>query len=275
MYDSHHMDSSYSSTKDLFQQAIDDLKSRNPQLSMRAIAKRLSAAPSYVSEVLSGKKSLSTEMAARIAEKLKFNQEHADLFIALAELESSKDDALRKRLAARITSLRKRADVKKITSTQFSLISDWYYFGILELSQLPEVKLTPALVSDAFGISVDAATAAIDKLIENGLLVRGADRSLRKSDARINVSAENRNDDLRKFHKQFLAKAIDAVDTQNTTEKFIGSETFAFDSTQLSTANQIIEECFSRLVLLASESTKKDSVYHAGIQLFRLSKEQL
>ena len=266
------MATSPTTVKDIFQTAVDELKARNPRLSLRAIAKRLATAPSYVSEVLSGKKTLSVEMAARIADKLRFDQELANLFISLAELESTKDDALRSRLSARVTSLQKRASVRKISSTAFSPISDWFYFAILEMTQLSGVKLKADVVAARLGLTVETAQTALDKLIENGLLEKGPQKTLQKSDQRLNVSSETRNDDLRKFHKQLLAKASEAVDTQTNKEKFIGSETFAFDSSQLPTANQILEDCFSRLVLLASQSPNKDSIYHVSIQMFRLTK---
>lgn len=260
------------SAKELLNQAIEDLKAKNPQLSLRAIAKRLSTAPSYVSEVLNGKKLLSVSMAARIAERLKFTKEQADLFITLAELEGSKDDALRSRLTAQITGLRKRVSIKRINVGEFSPISDWYYFAILELTRLKDFSLTPQAIALHLGVTTEMAEGAIEKLLVSGLLTKNEDGSLAKSDARITFNSENRNDDLRKFHKQFLAKATQSLETQSNKEKFVGSETFAFDSNQLSAANQIIEDCFSRLVLLASQSETKDSVYHAGIQMFRLTK---
>ncbi|RYZ69650.1 MAG: DUF4423 domain-containing protein, partial [Proteobacteria bacterium] len=72
-----------------------------------------------------------------------------------------------------------------------------------------------------------------------------------------------------------LSKAIESLPTQSPQEKFIGSETLAFDSTRLAAASEIIEDCFSRVVKLAAESEKKDSVYHIGIQMFRLSRGNL
>jgi uncharacterized protein (TIGR02147 family) len=267
------LNASQQSAKQVLKNAIDEIRVRNPRLSLRAVAKKISVAPSYLSEVLNGKKALSAATASRIAANLKFPRELSELFLALVELELSKEPTLRTKLAAKVTALKKRVAVKPLSEDQFSEMSDWYHFAILEMSQLPDMDLKPSVVASALDIPEEKAKAALKSLVKNQHLVAGPDKRLKKSAPRLNVSSEVRNESIRTFHKQMLSKAIFAVDKQSNKEKFIGSETFPFDSTQLEAAKEIIEDCFSRLVLLAGESEKKDSVYHLGIQMFRLTKE--
>jgi uncharacterized protein (TIGR02147 family) len=89
----------------------------------------------------------------------------------------------------------------------------------------------------------------------------------------LQTASEIPNEALRKFHEQMLNKAVQALTTQTPKEKFIGSETFAFDEASLQKATDIIEECFSKIVYLASSQADKKNVYHLGIQMFRLNKE--
>ena len=70
-----------------------------------------------------------------------------------------------------------------------------------------------------------------------------------------------------------MLKAIHSLTTQSPAEKFIGSETFAFDVADLSKASEIIEECFSKITALAGTKKNKKNVYHMGVQLFNLTKD--
>lgn len=266
------MPESPQTARSLLFQSIEDLKARNPRLSLRAIALMFKTAPSMLSEVLNGKKSLSPGAAARISRTLGFSTEKTEQFLTLIQLEAAKGDDLKNRLKAKLTGLDKRASVKTLRANSFSLISDWYHFGILEFSRIPGVFLTPEAVSKEFGLAEAVARDAIENLKSNEFLKEDSEGRLLKSDDRINVSSKVANSDIRKFHAQMLAKATESLQTQTPQEKFIGSETMAFDSKRLAAATEIIEDCFSRVVQLAAESETTDSVYHIGIQMFRLTK---
>ncbi|RYZ75147.1 MAG: hypothetical protein EOP05_08575, partial [Proteobacteria bacterium] len=113
------------SSRTILQQSIEELKARNPRLSLRAIALMLKTAPSMLSEVLSGKKALSAGAAARISRTLGFSPEKTEQFLTLIQLESAKGEDLKNRLKAKLTGLNQRAPVKTLRTTTFSLISDW------------------------------------------------------------------------------------------------------------------------------------------------------
>lgn len=59
-------------------------KARNPRRSMRAFARKLEISPSTLSEILSGKRSITSKMARRIAEKLELDESQSKLLFEAA-----------------------------------------------------------------------------------------------------------------------------------------------------------------------------------------------
>ena len=133
--------------------------------------------------------------------------------------------------------------------------------------------LTNESAAAALGISKTEAQYAIDRLIRLELLVINKKNKLHKASNILLSNSDIPNSALRKYHEQTLLKAIHSLTTQSPAEKFIGSETFAFDVADLSKASEIIEECFSKITALAGTKKNKKNVYHMGVQLFNLTKD--
>lgn len=71
----------------VLQAAFDERKLRNVKYSLRAFSRDLNIAPSYMSEVLKGKKKLSSESACKIALKLGLDDGEFIKFLSSTVLE--------------------------------------------------------------------------------------------------------------------------------------------------------------------------------------------
>jgi len=106
------------------------------------------------------------------------------------------------------------------------------------------------------------------------LLEKKADGSFKKTYSNGVFRSEHASLGLRQFHKKMLEKAIDALETQSNQEKMIGSETFLFDKSSIEKFKQMTEEYFTRAVNLAKSGKKRTEIYHLGIQMFKLTREE-
>jgi len=261
--------------RDILKIELADRIAANSSYSLRAMARQVKVSPSMLSALLSGKKNISPERAYEIAKALKFEKKKRDYFVTLVQLESAKSEDLKASLAEKVLLLTPQNKARNLDLDLFRMIADWYHLPILELTHSKNFVLTAASVASAFGITNAQAELAMDRLLRLELLEKDEEGRLKKTDNLVLTSSPLPNQALRKFHEQMLKKASESLTTQTPSEKFVGSETFAFDEKQLNKANDLIEECFSKIIQLAGSSKNKKQVYHLGIQMFRLNKELL
>src|SRR5258708_36824233 len=102
----------------------------NPAYSLRALARNLTLAPSYLSAILSGKKNLSAERALETAAGLQLNETEREYFCLLVQIESTTDPALKDSLLKRVRQLNPNVGVYDLSLDHFKIISDWPHFAI-------------------------------------------------------------------------------------------------------------------------------------------------
>ncbi|MNJ91266.1 Helix-turn-helix domain protein [compost metagenome] len=262
-------------SKDILKAELIERVANNSSYSMRAMARQINLSPSLLSDVLNGKRKLSPERAFEVAKLLKFGKKKIEYFTTLVSYESAKTEDLRISLAEKLSALSGQNGAKPVDLDIFKAISEWYHLPILELTHMDDFKLAPESAAQALGISKNEAELAIDRLTRLELLEENEIGTLTKTDNRILAVSKVPNTALRKFHDQMFDKAKQSLTAQTPEEKFVGSETFVFDQEQLQEANEILEECFSRILNISKKSNHKRAVYHLGIQFFRLTAKEL
>lgn len=107
-------------------------KETNPRFSLRSFAHYLGIPSSNLSMVLNGKRGLSRLSAQKIADRLKMSMQEKDEFInsVMQSHARSKKEKILAKDALKSSQLNSGS---YITDDYFCLISDWYYFAILEL----------------------------------------------------------------------------------------------------------------------------------------------
>jgi uncharacterized protein (TIGR02147 family) len=264
-----------SSYRDILKIELADRIALNPAYSLRAMAKQVKLSPSMLSALLTGKKYISAERAFSIAKALKFDKKKNEYFVTLVQLETVKSEELKNSLIEKLLVLAPQDKSRTLDLDVFRVISDWYHLSMLELTHVDDFSLNPATAAQALGISKMEAEVAIERLLRLELLEKDSKGRLGKAENLILATSPIPNQALRKYHEQMLKKASESLETQTPDQKFVGSETFAFDEKHLKKATEIIEECFTKIINLAGSKKNKKQVYHLGIQMFRLTKELL
>jgi uncharacterized protein (TIGR02147 family) len=247
---------------------------KNPKYSLRARARQVGVSPATLSLVMKGTRGLSQDSALKVAQRLQLKRREQEYFCLLVQHASCANPELRESIHLRLTSISPKRAPKDIDLDVFKTIADWHHFAILELTQLPTFLLSAQTAARALGIAKIDCELAIDRMKRLGLLKADEQGVLRKSHSKILTKSKSPNQALRSFHKQMLSKAIDSLETQTPDEKIVGSETFAFDPSQISEARELTEEFFQKMVALAAKSKNKSAVYHFGLQLFNLTNER-
>lgn len=246
---------------------FDCRKKRNAGYSLRSFARDLTVSPGTLSDVLGGKHGLSRAKAAALAKALAMDASDRAHFCDLVDSQSARPatrEAARKKLAERTEGGRLRNMRREL----FHAISDWHHLALLELASLPKTVADPTVIGRRLGIAREAATAAIARLTELGLVrdVKGylvPDRSVFKVGGDVPSAA------VRKFHAHALEKARAALRDQAVEQREFSTVLLAVSAADMPLAKERIQgfvQAFTEEFSPASAA--KDRVYALALQFF-------
>lgn len=117
--------------RSILKEQLQSRQELNSSYSLRAFAKKLELSPSKLSEVISGKKRLSSKRAEDVVNKLELSDNERELFVLSAQIESSAKGVDKKDLQQQIQSLAQQINAKKTTQR-----NAWYFGAINALEEL-------------------------------------------------------------------------------------------------------------------------------------------
>ncbi|MGZ3743672.1 MAG: TIGR02147 family protein [Pseudobdellovibrionaceae bacterium] len=242
----------------------------NSSYSLRAFARDIQLSPGYLSDLMKGKKKVSVDTAMKISKALSWSWRDTQVFLQMSQLSAAKSKSAARFIKNEIHHTQALYNTfTRIKPLNFTPISDWYFFAIMELTDLPGFKNDAGWISQRLGISIATATEAISLLKEHGYIAQDSDGRWVK---RYNLGVKDTpSSALRKFHRQHLRNAELAIEEQAYERRHASGITMAIDAKQLPAAINLITEFRARMSALLETGTK-DSVYHLAVQLFQLDK---
>lgn len=247
---------------------------KSPGYSLRSFSHKLGVSNSFLSEVLSSKKSLSMELAFKIAVKLNLTEAETQYLCLLVQLEHEKNPEFRETLANRLKDLNPKIDIFNVSADLFRVISDWYHFAILELTYLPGFKFQAGYISKKLGIPKSDAESAMERLLRLGLIASGEDGKFKKTHDFVLAESKVPNHAFKDHHRQYLEKAIEALQTQTPKSRLSDTYVVAVDSKYLPTIDRLADEFTAEVMRLSELSKIKDSVYALSLHFFNLTANQ-
>lgn len=252
---------------------LQEAKKKNSAFSLRAYAQKISVTPSYLSEVLAGKKNLSLTKAMTIADFLNLTAQEQEYFLSLVEIEDTKNQKAHKVLKGRNDKITKPLPRNLAEVFQYHMLSEWYVIPILEMVTSKNFKGDEAEVAKILGISPVQVTEALNILTQLQVISKSAENAWRKTDKHLVFTSENHNKALKKFHSTMLEKTQRALYDQTPQERYTGSETLMIDPAQMPEAQAMINECLDRLVILFAQSKNRTEPYHILFNMISLKRK--
>jgi uncharacterized protein (TIGR02147 family) len=256
----------------LLRRKLAELQSRNNAYSVRAFANRLGIQPAATNEILKGERRVSRKMAERFAAKLHLDpSERVELLTHFPERarsahrlpETSLGDA---KLAA-------QKEVLRLSSDQFSVISDWIHFAILNLVKTKNAKSDPAWMAERLNLTEVKVAAAIERLERLGLLEKDSQGKWKRTYARVNTTDDVISVSVQKSHLNDLDLARQSILQDPIDRRDFSSMTIAISPALLTKAKEIMRRAQDEIVALTSESDPTE-VYRVTNYLFPLTREQ-
>lgn len=157
---------------------------------------------------------------------------------------------------------------------EFSFISDWYHYAILEIFSLKNFKDDPVWIAEKLGIAdVEKIEQAIERLIKLKLLQRNADGKMENVDRFTSIlDYDHSSSAMRERQKQILSLSKEKIDIVAISERDHSGLTMAIDSKLLPEIKDKIKK-FRRSLgnYVGKNSTTRDAVYEIQISFFPLT----
>lgn len=259
-------ENSNSDSRNWLYERLSESKQRNPNTSLRAFAKRIGVSPSTVSEILSGKRHITPKLALRISQ-------HLDLTPIATQ-------ALRR--SAALTKLRSAVpddeEINRVTDSYFKpldfeafkLMSNWYHFGILSLSEVEGNRYSASWIAERLGITAREAKDAL-AVLEKLKLVRRRGNGFEQVVKPLSIETKGYESAIRIFLQQNLQLASDALETVPAELREINTTILAINPDKIEKARPLIKR-FRRELADILEKGKRTRVYNLSFQLFPVDK---
>lgn len=254
-------------------QIFADAVKSNPQISLRAFAKKCGLSPGGLSLILNQKKKLSASRAHEIAQALRLSPKECDYFVLLAQMENAKNSGLKSSLYEKAKNFYpEQQSIHNLSLEQFRLISEWYGLAILEYITTISGEKTSTELAQYFGIQKIEVETTLDRLLKLEIIEKTAQGYKRTAD-RILVSSGVPNEAIRNYYQGVLEQSKKSITTQTPKQKIIGTEVFAFDVDQISQVTQLTDRYLNALLKIAKKGKNRKDVYQVFVDVFRLNEE--
>jgi uncharacterized protein (TIGR02147 family) len=248
-------------------------KKNNPAYSHRAFARDLSWSPSFLSQIMCGKKSIPPARVRKLSRVLDMDLEARDQFEKLLVSQTLKKKGLETsplRQKRNSNSFLSYAPVQKRLS---HILRQWYHIAILDLTTCENFKSDPDWISEKLGITLGETEKALQTLVKEGLLAL-TENHYTKTNVKMRFPAsEQVLFDVREFHKQMIVKALHALqktDVKNFERRLISGITVATNPTQIKKAQSRLNEAMHEISEILGQGPCTE-LYQLNVQLFPLS----
>ncbi len=245
---------------------------KDPRYSLRAYASALKIDIAALSQILSGKRLLSMKKAHQVLDVLDLSNKERELFFQTLAFDHSQ----KQRVSSEVKEFLKKPSafkkVKNLEIEQFSVISDWYHYAILEMTFLENFQSKPLWISRRLNISVMEVKLAIARLLELELLEWKGEQLVKTQMQLMTKDRHLTSSAHKKRQKQILEKSLFSLENHAIESRNHTAMTMAIDPASIPEAKKRINDFMNELTTFL-ESGERKNVYEMTINLFSLEKE--
>jgi|GEM_PF-1877951 len=244
--------------------------SKNASYSLRAFARDLKISSAQLSKILNGKKNLSAAQAEEVSVLLFSEIASRSAFVSLVancnNLENKGALIEREHLFNKLSG---SADFT-IETERTNFLSSWLIFSVFEILSLKNAPNTVDEVSKTLSAPIADVRQAFQRLQDLNLVAESGGR-YRRIQKRFRTSNNVPSRAIRELHRQFLGKAIRAIDRQPVGKRYFRAVTVGLNSQYLDELRQLIDGFLFEVSKreLKSENDA-DCLYQINFQMFDL-----
>lgn len=229
---------------------------QNSNYSLRSFAKYLGISASLLSQVLTGKRSLSSKKQRELSERLQLNPNIQKVYTEALLLNLSED---------------KKEDVFSLD--EFEYISEWYHIALLSLLQMPKELKTPETLAKRLGIHVVQVRDALERLVRLKLIKKDSDNNYSHVRSEIRFRNKTSSKGSIQYNLQLIEKAKKCILEESFDQRAASA---VYVETTQSSVEALREEIRIFRNYISEKYSKPDTaedVYCLSVQFFSTTKK--
>ncbi|MEQ1877168.1 MAG: TIGR02147 family protein [Bdellovibrionia bacterium] len=249
-------------------------KKKNPEYSLRSLAKQSGVSAPYLSVVLSGHKNLSDRIMEKILKVLDLNDDEKSYFRLLRSIADSDDAEERRSALDKLQSFRRYRRMNPRETEIYRYLTKWYYVAIRELATLPDFKMEPKWIQErlCYPLSQGEIMKALRFLVKYHFIEEREDGTINVPDKRMECWAGVFRIALGQFYRQIYGLASQSIETIPRDERHIIGDTLAIPAESFDEFKAVLDESLKRISALGNSKGNADSIYHFGFLGFPIAK---
>ncbi len=216
--------------------------------------------PSALSEILNGKRRVSSRLAQRIIVRLALGPLEAQAILGLFEKEK------KLRLPPGDHTLKSTP----LTADQFHLVADWFHFALLCLMETRGFQSDIRWMARRLRVPPSEIKKALARMERLKMIDWGRDGHYRLTGSQFTTTDDVADISMRRAHSEDLRLAQESLDRDSVEERDFTNMTMAIDPGRIPHAKKLIRE-FRDSLCAYLEGGEKKEVYKMAFHLFPLT----
>jgi len=250
------------------------LKRTRRGFSHRAFSRRAGlGSPNHLKRVMDGERNLTSEMAQRFASALGLDGDAAEYFVQLVALGQAKTTAARSEAYAKLSRFSAYRRTRKLDLAHAAYHSTWYVPVVRELAGRADFRPDPRWIAQQVlpAIKPSEASAALQTLLQIGLLREEDDGSIRQSEPLITTGPEMHALHIANYHRMMMERAAAAIDLVPPERRDISAVVLLLSESGIAKLKSKVQRFRRELLELSLAETGADQVVQMNLQMFPLT----
>jgi uncharacterized protein (TIGR02147 family) len=251
-----------------------DAKKNRRGFSHRAFSRRVGlGSPNHLKRVMDGERNLTLEMAARFAQALALAGEAADYFVQLVRLDQAKTSVERSAAFDKLSTFKAYRRTRKLDLAHAAYHSTWYIPVVRELAGRKDFRAQPKWIAERVlpRIKAAEAQAAVETLLELGLLTRGNSGKIEQSEPLLTTGPEMPSLHIARYHRMMMQKAAESIDLVPSERRDISAVVLLLSESGIARIKRRMQRLRRELLELSLAETNPTQVVQMNFQIFPLS----
>jgi uncharacterized protein (TIGR02147 family) len=251
-----------------------DAKRTRRGFSHRAFSRRAGlGSPNHLKRVMDGTRNLTLDMAERFAGALGLEGEAADYFVQLVKVGQARSSAERAAAYQKLTTFKAYRSTRTLDLAHAAYHATWYIPAVRELAGRSDFRAEPKWIAARLlpPIKPAEAKAALEALLELGLLQRDERGAIVQSEPVITTGPEMHALHIANYHRMMMQKAAESIDRVASDRRDISALTLLVGAGAMARIKRRIRRFRRELLELALAEKQPTQVVQMNFQIFPLS----
>lgn len=234
------------------------------------------SSPNFLKLVIDGKRNLTNISLAKVAKGFGLLKQEREFFENLVFMNQAKDHEEKNYYLKKVMSIKGYTKVRKIEKKSYQYFSKWYNTAVREIIMFGGRDFTAEQVAETLNprITPKEAEAAINLLMELGLIKKDKEGLWEQSDPALSTGPEVKSLAIANFHREMLKLASESIERYQADERDISALTLRVNSASIAEIKRRIIQFRRELLELALDEEDTDQVIQVNLQAFPLTKKE-